>query len=184
MSITTLMTAEDLEAMPDDGHRYELVRGELIRMSPTNFEHLEVSGNLIAEVGTFVKKHRPGVVGGEGGFILSRDPDTVRGPDMVFVRAARVPRGQAKRHFVALAPDLVAEVRSPSDTLSDLMAKADEYLAAGTRLVWIFDPVPRRVYVRTPDGQQCLLEIGDELDGEDVLPGFRLPLTEIFPEPI
>jgi Uma2 family endonuclease len=184
MSIATLMTAEDLEAMPDDGYRYELVRGELIRMAPANFEHLEVTGNLIAEVGTFVKKRGLGVVGGEGGFILARNPDTVRGPDMVFVRADRVPRGKAKRHFVELAPDLVAEVRSPSDILADLMSKADEYLAAGTRLVWIFDPVPRRVYVRTPDGQQRRLEIGDELDGGDVLPGFRLPLTEIFSEPI
>ena len=184
MSITTLMTAEDLESMPDDGHRYELVRGELIRMAPTNFEHLEVSGNLIGEVRDFVKKNRLGVVGGEGGFILAREPDTVRGPDMVFVRADRVPKGRARRHFVELAPDLVAEVRSPSDTLADLMAKADEYLAAGTRLVWIFDPIPRRVYVRTPDGRRRVLEIGDDLDGEDVLPGFKLPLTEIFPEPI
>jgi Uma2 family endonuclease len=101
---------------------------------------------------------------------------------MVFVRADRVPRGKAKRHFVELAPDLVAEVRSPSDTLADLMDKADEYLVAGTRLVWIFDPIPRRVYVRTPDGQTTTLGIDDELDGGDVLVGFRIPLREIFPE--
>lgn len=183
MSTTTAtkpMTAEDLEQMPEDDDRYELVRGELIRMCPTNFEHLEVTGNLIGEVRAFVKANRLGVVGGEGGFILERDPDTVRGPDMVFVRADRVPRGEARRQFVALAPDLVAEVRAPSETLESLLDKADEYLRAGTRLVWVFDPIPRKAHIRTPDGQTRTLGQGDILDGGDVLPDLRFPLREIF----
>ena len=183
MSITKLatpMTAEDLGELPEDD-RYELVRGDLIQMAPVNFEHLEIGGNLIVEVGTHVRRRKLGVVGGEGGFILERDPDTVRGPDMVFVRADRVPQGKAKRHFAELAPDLVAEVRSPSESLKSLLDKADEYLRAGTRLVWVFDPSPKRVYVRTSDGRTRTLSVDDDLDGGDVLPEFRIPLREIFP---
>src|SRR5687768_8665075 len=98
MSVTRLMTAEDLEQMPDDGYRYELVRGELIRMSPVSFEHVEVVGNVIFVLQAHVKPRGLGVVGPELGVIMERDPDTVRGPDAVFVSADRVPRGEAARH--------------------------------------------------------------------------------------
>ena len=181
MSITRLMTAEDLEQMPDDGYRYELVRGELIRMSPVSFEPVEVVGNVIGELLAHVKPRGLGVVGPELGVIMERDPDTVRAPDVVFVRADRAPRGTEARHFVEMAPDLAVEVKSPSESLADLITKADEYLARGTRLVWIFDPIRRRVYIRRPDGSQSTLDEDDDLVGEDVLPEFRVALREIFP---
>jgi Uma2 family endonuclease len=166
--------------MPDDGYRYELVRGELVRTMPTGFEHLQVTGLLITFVNNFVLANDLGVVGGEGGFVLERGPDTVRAPDVVFVRAERVPRGEAARHFVERAPDLAIEVRSPSESLRDLREKADEYLATGSRLVWIFDPLSRQVFVKTPDGLERVVTGDGVLDGGDVLPGFTLALSEIF----
>lgn len=182
MVATRLMTAEELEMLPDDGYKYELVRGELIRMRPTGFEHIEVTGLLIHYLNAFVLPGKLGVIGGEGGFVLERRPDTVRAPDVVFVRMERVPRGEAAKHYVEGPPDLAIEVRSPSDTMRELIAKADEYLAAGTRLVWVFDTKTRTVVVKTPDGQATTLGIEDDLDGGDVLPGLRLPVATVFPE--
>lgn len=182
MVATELFTLEDFEAMPDDGQRYELVRGELVRMRPTGFEHAEITFLLGTELNNFVRPRGLGVVGGEGGFVLERRPDTVRAPDVFFVRAERVPRGDAAQHFLADAPDLAIEVRSPSDTLRQLIEKGDEYLAAGTRLVWIFDPRSRTVTVKTSDGATRTLSAEDDLDGGDVLPGFRLSLASIFPD--
>lgn len=182
MVATKLMTAEELETMPDDGSKYELVRGELILMRPTGFEHAEISFLLGTELNNFVRPRGLGVVGGEGGFVLEQRPDTVRAPDVFFVRAERVPRGEAAQHFVLEAPDLAIEVRSPSDTMRDLIAKADAYLAAGSSLVWVFDTRTRTVVVKTPDGQAVTLGIEDELDGGDVLPGFRLAVAAVFPD--
>jgi Uma2 family endonuclease len=180
MVATKLMTAEALERLPDDGYKYELERGEVVRMPPPGFEHLEIIGLLITYLNNFVLPSGLGVVGGEGGFVLERNPDTVRAPDVVFIRADRVPSGEARRHYVEQGPDLAIEVRSPSDNLRKLVAKADEYLSAGTRLVWIFDPSSRTVIVKTPDGKERTLGVGDTLDGGDVLPGFELPLSAIF----
>lgn len=180
MVSTKLMTAEELERMPDDGYRYELVRGELIRMAPTGFEHLQTSALVSHYLNAFALPRGLGIAGGEGGFVLRRDPDTVRAPDVVFVRSERIPRGEAFQHFAYLAPDIAVEVRSPSNTMRELLAKADEYLAAGTSLVWIFDPQSKTVVVKTKDGTTITLGIEDELDGGDVLPGFRLPIRLIY----
>jgi Uma2 family endonuclease len=180
MSITKLMTAEELEQLPDDGQRYELVRGELIRMCPVNFEHLEVTNLIAFYLTSWALPEERGTVGGEGGFVLEREPDTVRAPDVVFVSADRAPQGEARRHFANLAPDLAVEVRSPSESLSCLVAKAEEYLAAGTRLVWIFDPSSKRVHVRIAGGKATAPGPDDVLDGGDVLPGFALPIRQVY----
>lgn len=180
MSITTLMTAEDLERLPDDDHRYELVRGELVRMSPVDLGHTKYAHLVSYHLNDFVLPRGLGDVGGEGGFVLEHDPDTVRAPDVHFTRADRLPTGEALDHFGDFAPDLAVEVRSPSEPLVSLFRKADEYLAAGTRLVWIFDPEPKNVHVCTPDGQRVTLGIDDTLDGGDVLPGFALSLRKIY----
>jgi Uma2 family endonuclease len=180
MVSTRLMTAEDLERLPDDGSRYELVRGDLIRMAPTSFEHFEVTGLVSYYLNAHVIPRKLGVVGGEGGFVLHRGPDTVRAPDVAFVRAERVPSGEAAKHFAQIAPDLAVEIRSSNDSMRDLLAKADEYLAAGTSLVWIFDPPTTTVIVKAKDGTTRTLGIDDELDGGDVLPDFRLPLRLIY----
>jgi Uma2 family endonuclease len=182
MSTTKLMTAEDLEQLPEDDFRYELVRGELIRMSPVKRPHGRIAHLVSYYLNEFVLPQGLGEVGGEEGFITEHDPETVRAPDVHFVRADRLAEGEAALHFVETAPDLAVEVRSPSESLASLFSKADEYLAAGARLVWIFDPAAKTVYVRTSDGKSQTLTADDELDGGDVLPGFRLPLRKIFGE--
>lgn len=180
MVSTKLMTADALERMPDDENRYELVQGELFRMAPTSFEHLQTSGLVSHYLNAFALPRGLGIAGGEGGFILQRDPDTVRAPDVVFVRSERIPRGNAFRRFAEFPPDIAVEVRSPNDSMHELLAKADEYLAAGTSLVWVFDAQSETVVVKSKDGTTTTLGIDDEITGDPVLPGFRLPLRLIF----
>ncbi len=180
MVSTTLLTAADLLEMPDDGVRHELIRGELTGMNPTGFHHLEIGGLLSRRMGTFAEQHGLGVVGGEAGFVFSRDPDTVLAPDIVFVRADRLPPRDERQGFLALAPDLAVEILSPSDRAIEVNEKVVIYLQAGVRLVWIIDPRRRTVTAYAADRTARVLVEGDDLDGGDVLPAFRLPLTELF----
>jgi Uma2 family endonuclease len=113
------------------------------------------------------------------GFILARGPDTVRIPDIAFVAAARRPPYPA-RGWWQLAPDLAVEVVSPTNTLSELQSKAQEYLAAGTRAVWIVDPAARTNTVYRSKSDIRLYDAGDELVDNDVLPGFPLRVGELF----
>ncbi len=180
MATTALLTAADLMEMPDRDVRHELIRGELTDMNPTGFQHLEIGGLLNRRMGTFAEQHDLGVVGGEAGFILTRDPDTVLAPDIIFVRADRLPPKDERLGFLELAPDLVVEILSPSDRAIEVNEKVVVYLEAGVRLVWIIDPRRRSVTAYAADRTARVLVEGDDLDVGDVLPGFRLPLTELF----
>jgi len=113
--------------------------------------------------------------------VLRRDPDTVRAPDVAFVRTDRVPPPDERRKFAELAPDLVAEVTSPSDRVGEVNSKVAQWLDAGVRLVWVVDPESRIVVAHQPGGVAHLLRGDDVLDGGDVLPGFSLPLRDLFP---
>ena len=178
---TSPMTAEELLDLPDDGLRHELVLGELRTMTPAGFEHGRVAMRMGSRIEAFVDAHGLGVVlGAETGFTLARDPDTVRAPDAAFVRTDRVPAPGDRAGFAALAPDLVVEVVSPSDRAIEVSEKALMWADAGVRLVWIVDQRTRTVTVYRPDGAVSLLRGASELDGEDVLPGFRLPLADLF----
>jgi Uma2 family endonuclease len=173
------MTAEQLADLPDDAARHELVEGELHTMTPAGGEHGRTGARLLLRVGALVEARRLGdVFTAETGFVLSRDPDTVRAPDVAFVRAERVAAARVPG-FPVLAPDLVAEVVSPSDRAVEVAAKALAWLDAGVRLVWVVDPANRTVTVHSPEGTR-VLRGQDELDGEDVLPGFSLPLEELW----
>ena len=120
MVSTKLVTVEDFEAMPDDGHRYELVRGELVRMPPPGFEHFRIIGLISYYLNVFVIPRNLGIVGSEGGFVTERGPDTLRMPDVAFVRADRCPTGEDAFRAARFSPDLAVGVRSPSDSLRDL----------------------------------------------------------------
>ncbi len=177
-----LMTADELLAMPDDGGIYELVRGELISMSPSAYLPAVVAGRTLATLGGFVLSRRLGEVGtAEGGFYLFRDPDTVRAPDVWFVRASRVLTGEATRHFFGGAPDLAIEILSPSDRYVDVMAKVCEYIAAGSELVWVIDPFGRTAAVFGANRRAELLDEDGMLNGGDVIPGFSVALRDLFP---
>lgn len=179
MSTTVRMTADELLGMPDDGFRYELVRGELRRMSPAGNEHSILAMRIGIQLGVFAQTHRLGVVGGaDCGYKLS--PDTVRAPDASFIRRERIPTSGPPKGFFAGAPDLAVEVISPHDTFTELNEKTAEYLTHGTRLVWVLDPGARTLTIHRPDRTPRILAEQDEIDGEDVLPGFRLALAELF----
>jgi Uma2 family endonuclease len=180
---TTLMTAEDLLALPDDGFTYELVEGELRQMPPTSGEHSRVELYIAFWLMSFVYRNRLGkVYGSDAGFRLKRSPDTVLCPDTSFVRTERVPQDD-RSGIMELAPDLAVEVISPSNTINEMDDKVAAYLEAGTSLIWVVRPRRRQVTVYTPDGLIRILGEEDVLDGGDVLPGFSLPVVDVFRDP-
>ena len=180
---TTLQrsTASELYEMPDDGFRYELVKGELRRMSPAGGEHGAIIINVTLLVASHVKSNDLGVCfGAETGFKITSDPDTVRAPDLAFVGRERVPEGGIPRQFWPGAPDLAVEVLSPGDTYSEVEDKVADWLDAGTRAVWVVNPKRRTVSVYRATSDVRRLCEGDELDGGDVVRGFRCKVSEIF----
>jgi Uma2 family endonuclease len=178
---TTLLTVDEFLTYPARGERWELVAGVLRVMAPAGGAHGAVSGAVFAALVTFVEARRLGMCFPDGtGFVLPGLPSTVRSPDVAFVRAERLPPGGIEQGFLALAPDLVVEVLSPSETASDLEEKLRDYRAAGTRLVWVIDPEKRLVSVRAAEAPERWLGEGESLDGGAVLPGFSLPVATLF----
>lgn len=174
-----LMTADELMALPDDGMRHELDEGRLVSVPPSGYKSSRVGSLLGVLLGGFIRLHRLGIFAGlDGGLRLRSQPDTVRAPDFSFVSQSRVV--DSGSGYFPGAPDLAVEVLSPSDRFSKVLQKVREYLAAGTRLVWIVDPEDRSVVVFRADGSTTLLGEHDSLAGEDVIPGFTLTLTEIW----
>ena len=172
---------EELMALPADGGKRELLKGEII-MSPAGSEHGYISYLLLDAVGRHVRQQRLGLVfDSSTGFRLT--PEDVLSPDVAFVAKSRLtgwkrpPRG-----FIIGAPDLAIEVMSPADTLARLHEKLVLYFEHGARLAWVINPTERNALVyRGPEADR-LLRVSDALEGEDVLPGFRLPLAELFAE--
>lgn len=176
-----LLTAEDLADLPDDGGRYELVDGELHEMTPAGFDHGDIAAEALVAIKNFVRARNLGkVLAAETGFTLRRGPDTVRAPDVAFVRADRVPPRDGRVGFVELAPDLVVEVVSPGDRAAMVNAQALQWLDAGVRLVWVVYPQSASAVAHTPDGVAHVVRGDGVLDGGDVLPGFALPLRDLF----
>ncbi|HEX9867573.1 MAG TPA: Uma2 family endonuclease [Candidatus Tectomicrobia bacterium] len=182
MSTThTLTTADELFVMPDDGLRYELVKGELRRMPPAGSEHGAVAINIAVVVAQFVKAHGLGVVfGAETGFKIASNPDTVRAPDLAFIRRERIPAGGIPREFWPGAPDLAVEVISPGDTYTEVEEKVSDWLNAGTRMVLVLNPRTRTVTVYTSHTDVVRLTGSDTLDGGEVLPEFSCRVAELF----
>ena len=181
MATTKLMTAEDLWQTGKDECRYELVEGELIRMAPAGGEHGEIGFELAGQLRDYLKHNKIGTgYGADTGFILARDPDVVRSPDVAFVRTDRLPPKDQRRAFLELAPDLAVEIVSPSDSSSDVNDKVMQYLKLGVKLVWLVYPSTKSVNVYNPDRTVRILSEEDELDGGEVLPGFRLRIADIF----
>lgn len=175
------MTVEDLYGLPEDGMKYELQGGMLVSEPLPGSRHGRVALQMGALLNAHVRRKRLGVVfGNDSGFILSRTPDTVRGPDVSFVSRARY---EASKDLVGAfpgAPDLAVEVLSPSNTPAAIHAKVGDYLAAGTRLVWVIDPASETVAVYRSLLSPRILSEGDVLEGEDAVPGFRAEVSELF----
>ncbi len=174
------MSADELLQLDLVGKRTELVRGRLVVQEPAGFGHGAVASNLAREIACFVRERDLGqVLAAETGFKLASAPDTVRAPDVSFVSRSRVPY-PAPAGYASLAPDLVVEVLSPSDRPGKVLEKVGDWLTAGTRLVWVVDPMRRQVRVYRADGGETLVESDGVLDGEDVLVGFRCGLGSVM----
>jgi Uma2 family endonuclease len=174
------MTADELLAMPNDGIRRELVDGELREMNPPGWEHGEIAGNILGELRSHVLKSKLGKAASEVSYRLVEGPDTVRVPDVSFVRADRLPRTGRVSGFWPGAPDLAVEIVSPTDRYSDVAAKIHEYLDAGTRMILVVDPPRRTITVHRSRTDVAVLTEDDVLDGGDVVPGWKLPVRDIF----
>ena len=174
------MSADELLRLKIPEARRELVRGELIVREPAGFRHGDIAARLLIAVGTFVESRSLGrVFTAETGFRLRTNPDTVRAPDVAFVRRDRLP-DPPPRGYAAIAPDLVIEVLSPDDRPGDVLSKVGDWLEAGTSLIWVVDPERGSARVYRTDGSQELLAEGDRLDGESVLPEFQYELRRAF----
>ena len=178
------LTAEEFFALPEEiRDRHELVRGRLEELDtvPPGIRHGRVMARIVHVLMQYVEPRGLGmVVGGDAGFILERAPDTVRGPDVAFMRADRVPPDDELDGFADLAPDLAVEVLSPRDRPGRVRAKVADYLSAGVRLVWVVDPRARTVVVHAPDRPPRRHTTADRLDGGDVLPGFSYSVGELL----
>jgi Uma2 family endonuclease len=176
-----LLTAEEYARLPDTGVRTELIRGKVVEMNVPAPRHGQVCSKIDRLVGTYADEHRLGhVVVNDSGVLTQRDPDTVRGGDVAFYSYARVPPGPLPRGYLNVVPELVFEVRSPTDRWSKLFAKAGEYLDAGVTAVCLVDEVSERVLVCRAEEPPLTLHGDDELHLPDVLGEFRVAVRRFF----
>ena len=181
----TLMTADQFfEFCCRNEGRYELVDGRVVEMAPANEEHGEVASNINGAFHIYSRQNPVGRASVETGFRLRSNPDTVRGPDVSFSLSRR-PGGRPRSNvFPSVVPDIAVEVVSPSNTAAEMARKVAEYLAAGSQRVWVVRPAtrrnPRSVTVHCADGTTITYTGDDVITDEDLLPGFSLPLSEIF----
>lgn len=176
-----LLTAEEFLLLPDpaNGFQMELVRGEVVTMPPPGGLHGVSCSKADRRIGNFVETHDLGVVtANDTGFITTRDPDSVRGPDVAYWSKERLP--EVPVGYIEVPPDLVVEVLSPSNTTKQIRAKLQEYFARGVRMAWVIAPEDRTLTVyRTPDEGRLLHETAT-VTGDDVLPGFECRVGEMM----
>jgi Uma2 family endonuclease len=174
-----IIAGEEAAAMGDIGP-YELAEGRIVPMGPTVSEHGSYESNFHYVLRSFVQSRKLGKVQvGEVGIYTRRDPDTVRGADVLFISNERYAQ-QKSPGFLKVAPDLVVEILSPHDRWSEVMEKLREYFAIGVRLVWVADPQSRSVYAYRTLTEVREFSENDDLPGDDVLPGFSVKVVELF----
>jgi Uma2 family endonuclease len=179
----TKYTPEDLLTMPD-GDNYELVDGNLVERNMGAWSSY-VAGRMLVVLHGFCEAHRLGwVFPADASYLcFPGAPGKVRRPDASFIRLGRLPGEEAPQGHILIAPDLAVEVMSPNDMAYEVDEKVEEYLKAGVRLIWVVNPEARTVRVYRADGSGVILRAENELSGEDVLPGFRCQIAELFQNP-
>ncbi|MFT4040760.1 MAG: Uma2 family endonuclease [Thermomicrobiales bacterium] len=178
--VATRLSVAEFEATCGDD-RVELIDGDVVPMSPASEESSGVNSMAHYVLSAHIVPRKLGrVYGAETGFVLFPGRNTVVAPDVSFLRADRLPHGKARKHFIQVPPDLAVEVIAPSDRPRDIAAKIALYQEAGVPLVWLADPEAQTVTVFALGQEPVVLGIGDELDGGDVLPEFRVAVTTIF----
>lgn len=182
MSLITqqLMTAEDLWQLPDTGMRHELIDGELVEIMPPGGVHGAIAVILSTLLRVWAKQQRRGYIGVEAGYILKRNPDKVRGPDVSYVRAESIPASGVPEGFWTIAPDLAIEVVSPTETAEEIREKVRDFLVAGTSIVWVVYPRSREVIVHLPNGTAQTYDENAVLTSPTILPNFSCTVAELF----
>lgn len=181
MTTSTLVTADELLRMPDDGKRYELIEGELIEMAPAGMRHGEIAASIALLIGLHIRQKDLGsIFVADPGIFLQRDPDTVRAPDVAFIAKNRLSPEGAPAGFSDTIPDLVVEVVSPSDRAGQVHAKIEQWIEHGVKLVWLVYPECNSIMVYSSLSEAQVLHEGDTLTGDPVLPGFSCSVAEIF----
>ena len=176
----TITTADQLFQSSAELDPCELVKGELVMMTPAGSYHAQVEDNIYPLLSLFIRKNKLGRTRpSDAGFLLARDPDTVRSPDIAFIRSDRVSSTPQHGYFVG-APDLAVEIRSPNDRPGEIGRKTQEYLAAGTIVVWDIDPRTKTVTIYRKDTEPHVLREAETLTEEELLPGFSLPIKDVF----
>lgn len=161
------------------GQPYELVDGEAVYVAPAGLEASNIARRMGGLIGIFVDDNDLGwVTTADGGYKL--DEDNLRAPDVAFISNERLDKQADKRKYGTTAPDLAVEVVSPTDRAADVQNKVRLYLERGVLLVWVVYPGTREVVIHRPDRTAQTLTATDRLNGEDVLPGFTLPLATLF----
>ena len=175
------MTADELLAMPHNGYRYELVQGELRQMELAGRQHGRTAAQIGGCLGAFVATNGLGETYAAGtGFIIDTAPDTVRAPDVSFVARERAEATAEDRGFFPGAPDLAVEIISPNDRSNEVEEKVSDWLRAGTQMVVVIDPLQRTATVYRSFDEICVLTERDMLDGGEVVPGWKMPLADVF----
>lgn len=174
------MTAEDLLKIRIPNKRMELIEGVPVVREPAGYTHGRVTMNLSARMAAHLVQTPTGqLFAAATGFTLARGPDTVRAPDIAYIRAERLPR-EDPPGFPDLVPDLVVEVLSPDDRPREIQETAGQWLTAGTHTVWVVDPRRRTTHIYRADGTEEFVGTEGSLNGEDLLPGFVCPLRDIM----
>jgi Uma2 family endonuclease len=178
---TAAKTAEELWKLPDDGLRRELVRGELRVMTPAGAEHGRVTATVGILLGAHARETESGVTfGAETGFVLARDPDTVRAPDAAFVSREHADAIGRTVKYWPEAPDLAVEVVSPGDSFREVEGKALDWLRSGSLAVLVLDPSRRTATVYRGPGEARVYSGDDMLDLGDAVPGWRVAVAALF----
>jgi Uma2 family endonuclease len=181
MATVTLLTVEDLLTLPNDGRNRELVRGRLVEMNPPYSRHGQICSAINILLGIYARDNRLGhVLCNDAGVITERNPDTVRGADVAFYSYSHVPPGPLPKGYLQVPPDLVFEVRSPTDRWSEIHVKVGEYLAAGVKVVCVADQQTETVQVFRDDEPSRTLTRGEDFTLPDVLGDFRVPVRRFF----
>ena len=176
-----LLTADDLLRLYSKGVKGELIRGVLHETMAAGLRHGEIVAALIIAIGVHIRPGRLGrIFGSDSGVLLERDPDTVREPDVAYISAERLPLDIEISGYCPVAPDLVVEIKSPSDSEQAVDEKATMWLSFGVRMALVINPEARTIRVRQPNLPTVILSIDDTLDGGEVLPGFSCPVREIL----
>lgn len=183
MATTRQITIADVERNPPEGN-WELIRGEVVAVNPTSYRSARVTARILRLLDTYTESHQLGdVVGPDAGFVIFPDENTLVAPDVGFVASHRVPPAADQEHFARLAPDLVVEVMSPSDRMTDALRKISLYLEAGVPLVWLVEPGPRTISIFEQGRSPRRLAGDDVIAAEAILPGFKMTVDALIGSP-